>query len=69
MFQAYFKERLDIFDKIIGSPREIFEKDLILPTLCVYALMRKLYPGDEDRSLWKNLWALQKKLPMVEGHS
>lgn len=65
---GYIKDRFEIFDKIIGTSREVFERDLVLPTLCVYALMRKLF-SEEDRSLWKNMWALQKKLPMVEGHS
>lgn len=69
MFNNYLKDRYELFDKTFGTAKEMFERDLILPTFCVYALVRKLYPNDEDRSLWKNLWSLQKRIPMVEGHS
>lgn len=69
MLNNYLKERYELFDKTFGTAKEMFERDLILPTFCVYALVRKLYPNDEDRSLWKNLWSLQKRIPMVEGHS
>lgn len=53
MLNTYLKDRFDLFDKTIGTAKEMFERDLILPTFCVYALVRKLYPNEENRDLWK----------------
>ncbi|CAD8128339.1 unnamed protein product [Paramecium sonneborni] len=69
LLNTYLKERYELFDKTLGTAKEMFERDLLLPTFCVYALVRQLYPNDENRDLWKNLWSLQKKIPMVDGHS
>jgi WASH complex subunit 7 len=66
---AYFKDRLDMFNTTLGGSKEVFERSQILPTMCVYALGRRLYPSEEWRDQWKALWSLQKKVPFVEGHS
>lgn len=66
---GYLKDRADTLERIIGSPKEVFERDQLLPTMCVYALYRKLYPSEEQRDLWKQFWGMQKKVPFLEGHS
>ena len=37
--------------------------------MCTYALYRKLFPGEEAREIWRKLWAMQKKIPIVEAHN
>jgi len=34
-------------------------------TYCLYGLVRKLFPKEEDRDLWKKFWGLQKKSPIL----
>lgn len=33
--------------------------------MCVYAFFRKLYPSDELRDMWKDIWGLQKIIPII----
>lgn len=37
----------------------------LLELMCVYALFRKLFPGEELKNLWRDIWALQKKVPII----
>lgn len=39
-----------------------------MPMLGVYALFRKIYPSEEERKTYKQMWTLQKKVPVIEGH-
>lgn len=40
VLNTYLKERYELFDKTLGTAKEMFERDLLLPTFCVYALVR-----------------------------
>ena len=54
---------------MIGTPKDINERrDLVMNLFGVYALFRKIYPSEEERKTYKLFWALQKKIPVVEGH-
>lgn len=37
--------------------------------MCTYSLYRKLFPSDELKDVWKDLWTMQKKIPIIEAHS
>jgi len=36
--------------------------------LGVYALFRRIYPSEEERNTYKQMWMLQNKVPVIEGH-
>lgn len=35
----------------------------------MYTLFRKLYPEEEVKDFWRDLWAMQKRIPIIEAHS
>lgn len=37
--------------------------------MCNYALYRRLFPEEEGRDMWRKLWTMQKKIPIIEAHS
>ena len=37
--------------------------------MCTYSLYRKLYNFEDGKDFWKELWAMQKKVPIIEAHS
>ena len=41
----------------------------LLELMCTYSLFRKLFPNEELKSLWKEMWTIQKKMPIIEAHS
>ena len=45
------------------------EEKKILELLCTYTLFRKLFSFDELKDFWKQLWTMQRKVPIVEAHS
>ncbi len=68
-YEDYFERRLKSIDESFGSPIEIDEERKLLDLMCNYALYRKLFPGEEARDMWRKLWAMQKKFPIIEAHS
>jgi len=37
--------------------------------MCIYTLFRKLFISEELKDVWKDLWSMQKKIPIIEAHS
>ena len=37
--------------------------------MCTYSLFRKLFPSEELKNFWKDLWFMQKKIPVLQAHS
>jgi WASH complex subunit 7 len=37
--------------------------------MCTYSLYRKLFTWDELKDVWKDMWTMQKKIPIIEAHS
>jgi hypothetical protein len=33
--------------------------------MCTYTLFRKLFPGEELKDFWRELWTMQKKMPII----
>lgn len=33
--------------------------------MCTFALFRRLYPEEEPKDAWRDLWAMQKKVPII----
>jgi hypothetical protein len=64
-FQTYLRIKME---KIMNSLESQYEHDeafQVLDLLALYALYRRLYPKDFEKSLFKSIWAMQKKAPGV----
>jgi len=68
LFTEYYKKALETAE-VAGSPTETFERKFTYEMCCGYALYRKLFPGEEDSTLWKKIWYLQKKTPIIVLYS
>lgn len=68
-FEEYFERKLRTIEDNFGSPIEIDEEKKLLDLMCNYALYRKLFPEEEGRDMWRKIWAVQKKIPIIEAHS
>ena len=53
----------------MGSKYDINEDRKLLEMMCTYSLFRKLYPSEDLKAVWKDMWAMQKKIPIIEAHS
>lgn len=53
----------------MGTKYDMDEEKKMLELMCTYALFRKLYPDEEFKAVWKDLWLMQKKIPVLEAHS
>lgn len=69
LFANYIKTNLQYLNDTIGSATETTERRKLLSLLCVYGLHRRLFPGEEDKKLWKALWSFQKRVPVLLLHS
>ena len=65
LFNRYFKHTITQINERIGENIETHEREKLLHLLCCYALYRKLFPDHEDRDLWKNIWHIQKRCPVL----
>lgn len=45
------------------------EEKKLLELMCLYTLYRKLFNYEELKDFWKDLWSMQKKIPIIEAHS
>ena len=64
-FLDYFSKSID---RILNFTDSLYESDeyfRYMDLVCVYAFYRRLYPSDFDEELYKYIWALQRKVPLV----
>ncbi|OMJ84458.1 hypothetical protein SteCoe_14412 [Stentor coeruleus] len=64
-FLNYFKVKIDKLTNSIESQYEWQESKIVVDVICLYFLYRKLYPKDFDKKLFKSVWSLIKKAPVV----
>jgi WASH complex subunit 7 len=69
VFDKYFNAKLKDINDNMGSKYDIDEEKKLLELMCTYSLFRKLYPEEEFKGFWKELWFMQKKIPVLEAHS
>lgn len=41
------------------------EEKRLLDLLCIFALYKKLFPSEDFKDFWKNIWSFQKKIPII----
>lgn len=41
----------------------------MLELMCTYTLFRKLYPEEELKDFYRDMWSMQKKMPIIQIHS
>ena len=63
--EYYLIESLKRISEVIGTQKDSQEREFLLELMCVYSLFRKLYPSEDLRDLWKDLWSIQKKVPIL----
>ena len=68
-FEHYFERRLRTINEQLGGKFDMDEEKHLLELMCVYTLFRKLYPGEDFKDFWRDLWAMQKKVPVIEARS
>ena len=64
-FLNYFKVKIDKLTASIDSHFEWQESKIVLDLICLYFLYRKLFPKDFDKKLYRSVWSLMKKAPVV----
>ena len=64
-FLNYFKVKIEKLTSSIESQYEWQESKIVLDVICLYFLYRKLYPKDFDKKLFRSVWGLIKKAPVV----
>ena len=64
-FLNYFKVKIEKLTTTIDSHFEWQESKLVLDLVCLYFLYRKLFPKDFDKKLYRSVWSLMKKAPVV----
>lgn len=64
-FLNYFKIKIDKITTNIESQYEWQESKIVIDIICLYFLYRKLFPKDFDKKLFKSVWSLIKKAPVV----
>ena len=62
----YITFMMNKISKNLGTPQETNEKEELLCMLTIYSIHRRIYQH-EDRDLWKSIWSLQKKSPILKG--
>ena len=55
----YLRLKLKDLEDTLATENDILERVTYSKSLCLYALFRRLYKGEEDKKLWKGLWNLQ----------
>jgi WASH complex subunit 7 len=68
-FENYFKNKLKDVNEYLGTSIDMDEEKKLLELMCTYTLFRKLFNFDELKDYWKQLWTMQKKVPIIEAHS
>jgi len=58
-----------ILSEILDTPAEVHERKELFYFLCTYAFFRAIFPEEEDKKIYKNIWILQRKVPVLEGHT
>ncbi len=53
----------------MGTKIDLDEEKKLLELMCTYSLFRKLYPEEDLKGFWKDLWFMQKKIPVIEAYS
>ncbi|KRW98285.1 hypothetical protein PPERSA_01723 [Pseudocohnilembus persalinus] len=64
-FNKYFQHEINRISEKLTSTDETNERQDYLNLLGTYAFYRTLYPNDEDKKLYKQLWQIQRKCPVV----
>jgi len=69
-FRTYLNDKIKKLDDILGSAKESFERKDLIILMCNYVLYTRLF-RKQDPKFFKNLWALQKKAPLITiiGHA
>ncbi len=68
--ELYLERTLVSIEKNLGEVNSSMDEEKrLLDLLCIYALYRKLFPSEDYKDFWKNVWAFQKKIPLIEAHS
>jgi len=47
-----------ILSEILDTPAEVHERKDFFYLLCTYAFFRAVFPEEEDKKIYKNIWAL-----------
>lgn len=68
-FRTYLDYKTRKLDDILGSSNEYQERKQYITLACNFALYNKLFKRFDEK-LYKNLWVLQKKAPVIQivGH-
>jgi WASH complex subunit 7 len=69
VFEYYFINKLKDINEFLGTRTDMDEEKKLLELMCTYSLYRKLFLWDELKDVWKDLWTMQKKIPIIEAHS
>ena len=64
-FERYFEKKFKNINENLGSKYDMDEEKHLLELMCVYTLFRKLYPSEEFKDFWRDLWGMQKKIPVI----
>eukprot|EP00742_Colponemidia_sp_Colp-10_P007056 GILJ01007574.1.p1 GENE.GILJ01007574.1~~GILJ01007574.1.p1 ORF type:complete len:1186 (+),score=205.74 GILJ01007574.1:74-3559(+) len=72
-----FMDRMDHFIRTefervaqdLGQPTETNQRGKLVGLFGLYALFRRLYPQQADAKLFRSLWTLQKKVPLLVIYS
>ena len=69
VFEKYFVSKWKDINEHMGTKFDMDEDRKLLELMCTYTLFRKLFPGEELKNFWKDLWFMQKRQPIIEAHS
>jgi WASH complex subunit 7 len=69
LFEVYFNNKFKDINDHLGSKTDMDEEKKLLELMCTYSLYRKLYNFEELKDFWRDLWSMQKKIPIIEAHS
>ena len=69
LFEKYFVAKLKEINELMGTRYDTNDDRRLLELMCTYSLFRRLFPGEELKNFWRDLWFMQKKIPIIEAHS